>query len=210
MNINGSPYHRGKNHDRETILRDRARQTGAWIVYVNAVGGQDELVFDGGSMMVAPDGSVKHRATMFNEDLLIVDVHGDISFADDRPAWPEGPEEVYRALVVGLRDYVRKNGFSDVVLGLSGGIDSAIVATLAVDALGADAVRALAMPSPYSSPESLEDAAGLRHPPRDPDRRRSRSTRRSTPTVTRSPRSSPARRRAWPRRTCRRGCAATC
>ena len=158
VNINGSPYHRGKNHDRETILRERARQTGAWIAYVNAVGGQDELVFDGGSMMVAPDGSVKHRAPMFTEDLLIVDVHGNISFADDRPAWPEGAEEVYRALVVGLRDYVRKNGFSDVVLGLSGGIDSAIVATLAVDALGADAVRALAMPSPYSSPESLEDA----------------------------------------------------
>ena len=158
VNINGSPYHRGKNHDRETILRDRARQTGAWIAYVNAVGGQDELVFDGGSMMVAPDGSVKHRATMFTEDLLIVDIHGDISFADDRPAWPEGAEEVYRALVVGLRDYVRKNGFSDVVLGLSGGIDSAMVATLAADALGPEAVRALAMPSPYSSPESLEDA----------------------------------------------------
>ena len=158
VNINGSPYHRGKNHDRETILRDRARQTGAWIAYVNAVGGQDELVFDGGSMMVAPDGSVKHRATMFAEDLLIVDVHGDTSFADDRPAWPEGSEEVYRALVVGLRDYVRKNGFSDVVLGLSGGIDSAMVATLAVDALGVAAVRALAMPSPYSSHESLEDA----------------------------------------------------
>ena len=158
VNINGSPFHRGKIHDRETILRDRARQTGAWIAYVNAVGGQDELVFDGGSMMVAPDGSVKHRATMFTEDLLIVDIHGGASFADDRPAWPEGPEEVYRALVVGLRDYVRKNGFSEVVLGLSGGIDSAIVATLAADALGPGAVRALAMPSPYSSPESVEDA----------------------------------------------------
>ncbi len=158
VNINGSPFHRGKAGDRETILRDRARQTGAWIAYVNAVGGQDELVFDGGSMMVAPDGSIRHRAARFAEDLLIVDLHGDTSYADDRPPWPEGPEEVYRVLVLGLRDYVKKNGFSDVVLGLSGGIDSAIVATLAADALGPGAVRALAMPSPYSSPESVEDA----------------------------------------------------
>ncbi|MEO8476977.1 MAG: NAD+ synthase, partial [Actinomycetota bacterium] len=119
---------------------------------------QDELVFDGGSMMVAPDGSIRHRAARFAEDLLIVDLHGDTSYADDRPPWPGGPEEVYRALVLGLRDYVKKNGFSDVVLGLSGGIDSAIVATLAADALGPGAVRALAMPSPYSSPESVEDA----------------------------------------------------
>ena len=126
---------------------------------MNAVGGQDELVFDGGSMMISPDGGVRHRATMFEEDLLIVDIHGDASFADEREPWPTDAAETYGALVLGLGDYVRKNGFDEVVLGLSGGIDSALTAALAVDALGADAVRGLAMPSPYSSPESVEDAA---------------------------------------------------
>ena len=82
VNINGSPYHRGKTAERAEILAARARQTGAWIAYVNAVGGQDELVFDGGSMMVAPDGTVRHRAAAFEEDLLVVDLHGDASFAD--------------------------------------------------------------------------------------------------------------------------------
>jgi NAD+ synthase (glutamine-hydrolysing) len=159
LNINGSPYHRGKTAERAEILAARARQTGAWIAYVNAVGGQDELVFDGGSMIVAPDGSVRQRATMFEEDLLVVDLHGDATFAVARPPWPsEDAEQVWRALVLGLGDYVRKNGFREAVLGLSGGIDSALVAALAVDALGAEAVHAIAMPSPYSSPESVEDA----------------------------------------------------
>jgi NAD+ synthase (glutamine-hydrolysing) len=159
VNINGSPYHRGKIAERATILAARARQTGAWIAYVNAVGGQDELVFDGGSMMVAPDGTVRQRATTFTEDLLIVDLHGDTSFADPRPEWPsDDAAEVWQALVLGLGDYVRKNGFTEAVLGLSGGIDSALTAALATDALGAGAVRGLAMPSPYSSPESLDDA----------------------------------------------------
>jgi NAD+ synthase (glutamine-hydrolysing) len=158
VNINGSPYHRGKTGEREDVLRARARETGAWIVYVNTVGGQDELVFDGGSMVMAPDGRVAQRASMFDEDLLVVDITPEGALADPRPAWPTGPEEVYRALVVGLRDYVHKNGFREVVLGLSGGIDSALTAVLAVDALGPDAVRALAMPSMYSSAESLEDA----------------------------------------------------
>jgi NAD+ synthase (glutamine-hydrolysing) len=161
LNINGSPYHRGKAGEREVICRDRATQTGAWFVYVNMVGGQDELVFDGGSVVVAPDGSVRHRARRFEQDLLLVEIDGDRSGGEDRPAWDEEPEEVYRALELGLRDYVRKNGFRDVVLGLSGGVDSAFVATLAVDALGASAVRGVAMPSRYSSPESLEDAAEL-------------------------------------------------
>jgi len=159
VNINGSPYHRGKIAERAEILAARARQTGAWIAYVNAVGGQDELVFDGGSMMVAPDGTVRQRATTFTEDLLIVDLHGDTSFADPRPEWPtDDAAEVWQALVLGLGDYVRKNGFTEAVLGLSGGIDSALTAALATDALGAGAVRGLAMPSPYSSPESLDDA----------------------------------------------------
>jgi NAD+ synthase (glutamine-hydrolysing) len=174
-NINGSPYHRHKTSERLEICRARARETGAWIVYVNMVGGQDELVFDGGSMVVSPDGELAWHAAAFEEDLLVVDL--DVPDAGEgfpgptvpgtakpalpdpgRSPWPEGPEEVYRALVLGLGDYARKNGFREVVLGLSGGIDSALTAVIAADALGPETVRALAMPSPYSSPESVEDA----------------------------------------------------
>ena len=158
LNINGSPFHRGKADERIEICRERALETGSWIVYVNAVGGQDELVFDGGSVVVRPDGSLAHHAAMFEEDLLVVDIDGEISSAQERAPWPEDLEQVYLGLVLGLRDYVRKNGFEQVVLGLSGGIDSAFVTVLARDALGPEAVRTLAMPSPYSSPESLEDA----------------------------------------------------
>ena len=164
LNINGSPYHRHKIAERLDICRDRARETGAWIVYVNAVGGQDELVFDGGSMVVSPQGELVHRAAMFEEDLLVVDLQrledGRWSAAAEGEArrWPDGPEEVFRALVVGLGDYVRKNGFTEVLVGLSGGIDSALTATIAADGLGPEAVRAMTMPSPYSSAESVEDA----------------------------------------------------
>ena len=158
LNINGSPFHRGKADERIEICRERALETGSWIIYVNAVGGQDELVFDGGSVVVRPDGSLAHHAAMFEEDLLVVDIDGEISSAQERAPWPEDLEQVYLGLVLGLRDYVRKNGFEQVVLGLSGGIDSAFVTVLARDALGPEAVRTLAMPSPYSSPESLEDA----------------------------------------------------
>jgi NAD+ synthase (glutamine-hydrolysing) len=158
VNINGSPFHRGKSGERLAICRDRALETGAWIVYVNAVGGQDELVFDGGSMVVRPDGTLAHHATVFEEDLLVVDLEGEHSSAPERAPWPGDLEQVYRALVLGLRDYARKNGFGEVVLGLSGGIDSAFTAVVAADALGPGAVRALAMPSRYSSPESIEDA----------------------------------------------------
>jgi NAD+ synthase (glutamine-hydrolysing) len=163
VNINGSPYHRGKAHEREDVLRDRARETGAWIVYVNAVGGQDELVFDGGSVVVAPDGSVACRALRFEEDLLTVDLDTDAGTfeSETRPPWAGEPEEIYRALVLGTRDYVTKNGFTEAVLGLSGGIDSALVATIAADALGPGSVRALAMPSMYSSEESLADAGDV-------------------------------------------------
>jgi NAD+ synthase (glutamine-hydrolysing) len=161
-NINGSPYHRRKGRERLEICAARARETGAWIVYVNLVGGQDELVFDGGSMVVSPEGELAWHAAAFDEDLLVVEVPEAESLptipSPEREPWPQGSEEVYRALVLGLGDYVRKNGFSQVVLGLSGGIDSAMVATLAADALGPEAVRVLAMPSRYSSPESLEDA----------------------------------------------------
>ena len=161
VNINGSPYHRSKAGERGAICRERALETGAWILYVNAVGGQDELVFDGGSLVVAPDGTPRHRAAVFEEDLLVVELDGELSFAEERPAPPAEPEEIYRALVLGLRDYVRKNDFREVVLGLSGGVDSALVAVIAADALGPEAVRALAMPSRYSSPESLEDASAV-------------------------------------------------
>ena len=177
-NINASPYHRRKTSERLEVCSDRARETGAWIVYVNSVGGQDELVFDGGSMAVSPQGELAWHAAAFEEDLLVVDI--DVGEAPSqypgpdvprgawrekppladpsRAPWPEGPEEVYRALVLGLGDYVRKNGFREVVIGLSGGIDSALTATLAVDALGPDAVRTVTMPSPYSSAASVEDA----------------------------------------------------
>ena len=157
LNINGSPYHHGKGSERLEICRQRARQTGAWIVYVNAVGGQDELVFDGGSMVVSPSGEVAARGAMFEEDLVVVEIDGDDGVGPIAP-WPTGPEDVYRALVLGLGDYVRKNGFREVVVGLSGGIDSALVATLAADALGPGVVRTVTMPSPYSSPASVEDA----------------------------------------------------
>jgi NAD+ synthase (glutamine-hydrolysing) len=164
LNINGSPYHRHKNAERLDICRDRARETDAWIVYVNATGGQDELVFDGGSMVVSPQGELVHRAAMFEEDLLMVDLQGleggrsSAAAQGDVRRWPEGPEEVYRALVVGMGDYVRKNGFTEVLVGLSGGIDSALTAAIASDGLGGKAVRAVTMPSPYSSAESVEDA----------------------------------------------------
>ncbi len=158
-NINGSPFHVGKVHERADVLRDRAAETGAWIAYVNAVGGQDELVFDGGSLVMAPDGTVVAWAERFDEDLLVVSLEGAADHGG--PAWAEGPEEVYRAIELGVRDYVRKNGFREVAIGLSGGIDSALVATIAVDALGPQAVRALAMPSAYSSQGSIDDAADV-------------------------------------------------
>jgi NAD+ synthase (glutamine-hydrolysing) len=157
-NINGSPFDVGKAHDRTHVLRDRAHETGAWIVYVNAVGGQDELVFDGGSLVMAPDGTTTCWAARFDEDLVVITLEDVATHTEARANWPDGPEEVYRALQLGLGDYVRKNGFREVTVGLSGGIDSALVATLAADALGPEAVRALAMPSPYSSPGSVTDA----------------------------------------------------
>ena len=166
-NLNASPYHRGKAEERLEICAARARETGAWIVYVNAVGGQDELVFDGGSVVVDPAGRPVHRSARFDEDLLVVDLPGGeererppLPDAEREP-WPDDVEEVYRAVVLGLGDYVRKNGFSEVVLGLSGGIDSGLTAVLAVDGLGPEAVRTLAMPSRYSSPESEEDAKAI-------------------------------------------------
>jgi len=163
LNINASPFHKGKAREREAMIVERAVASGAAVVYLNLVGGQDELVFDGCSLAVAPDGTIVHRSPQFKEDLFVVDVPlpgepvGIGSVVDHL----EPVEEVYRALETGLGDYVRKNGFEQVVLGLSGGIDSALTAAIAADALGAGAVWGVAMPTRFSSQHSQEDARQL-------------------------------------------------
>ncbi|MGZ4554775.1 MAG: NAD+ synthase [Mycobacteriaceae bacterium] len=183
--LNGSPYERSKDDTRGALVARRARESGAAIAYVNLVGAQDELVFDGDSMVVSASGEMLARAPQFTEHLLLVDV--DLPAGGARaetvsgwnleritlseaslPGWqPHPPEvtrplseeaEVWGALVTGLRDYVHKNGFRSVIFGLSGGIDSAVVAALAVDALGAEAVHGVSMPSAYSSDHSRADA----------------------------------------------------
>jgi NAD+ synthase (glutamine-hydrolysing) len=189
VSINASPYELNKDDVRLPLVRRRAAEAGAAVAYVNMVGGQDELVFDGDSMVVGADGALISRASQFGELLLVTDL--DLPGADsDRagdlgemrvsrltldaafPALPSSvpasvedrlgdDEEVWTALVVGLRDYVRKNGFGSVVLGLSGGIDSSVVAAIAVDALGADHVVGVSMPSGYSSEHSKDDAADM-------------------------------------------------
>jgi len=161
LNISASPFHRGKGHEREEMLRARAAESGVWVAYCNLVGGQDELVFDGRSMLFTPDGALVTRAAAFTDDVVSFDIGQGASDVGTLKPSPEGPEEVYRALVLGLRDYCRKNGFSDVVLGLSGGVDSALVATVAVDALGAGHVHGVLMPGPYSSEGSVRDALEL-------------------------------------------------
>ncbi len=163
LNINASPFHRGKAAERETMLAERARDTGASVVYLNLVGGQDELVFDGASVAIAPDGTVIHRSPQFEEDFFVVDVPVGAEAVQVGSVTPllEPVEEVYRALTTGLGSYVRKNGFSGVVVAVSGGIDSALTATIAVDALGAGSVWGVAMPSRFSSRHSLDDARSL-------------------------------------------------
>jgi NAD+ synthase (glutamine-hydrolysing) len=155
-NPSGSPYHRGKGGEREAMFAERARSYGAPIAFCNLVGGQDELVFDGHSFVVDSDGKVIARAAQFEEELLVCEIpsSGPTSVPEPLPDLAE----VYGALVLGLRDYVRKNGFEHVGLALSGGIDSALVALLAVDAVGADRVSCVVMPSPHSSSETQEDA----------------------------------------------------
>jgi NAD+ synthase (glutamine-hydrolysing) len=191
VNINGSPYERHKDDVRLPLLRRRADEAHAPILYVNTVGGQDELVFDGDSMVVAADGDVLLRAPQYVEDTFLIDI--EVAAASgDRPA-PQFVDmtvehyessdqtgsaasgvlptttvdplpdeaEVWGALVTGLRDYVEKNGFRSVVLGMSGGIDSAVVAAIAADAIGGDRVYGVGMPSAYSSDHSKSDAADL-------------------------------------------------
>ena len=174
LNINGSPYHVGKGAERKVLLAAAAERSGLPVVYLNMVGGQDELVFDGESMIFDASGVLLYRGAQFEEERFLVDVPVDVP-AGPEPSSPSRAgislpalrerlpreEAVYRALVTGLRDYVHKNGFGEAVIGLSGGIDSALTCALAVDALGPDAVHGVAMPSRYSSPGSISDARDL-------------------------------------------------
>ena len=189
--INGSPYERSKDDVRLELCRRRAAEAGCTLAYVNMVGGQDELVFDGDSMVVTAEGEVLARAPEFVEDLLVLDLPADparraptnqtpdagdgdrvvtirisANESTELPAPTVAPElddapEVYLALTTGLRDYVRKNGFTSVALGLSGGIDSALVAAIACDAIGAGNVIGVSMPSAHSSQHSKDDARDL-------------------------------------------------
>jgi NAD+ synthase (glutamine-hydrolysing) len=169
VNLNASPYSRRRRQERLAVLTERVRETGCPIVYVNQVGGQDELVFDGASLVVGPGGLLA-SAAQFEEEILVVDIDTLTEGRDDggEPAAAGsiapvlGPEaEVYAALVLGTRDYLAKNGFTDAVIGLSGGIDSSLVAAVAVDALGPDHVHGVTMPSRYSSEGSAADAVVL-------------------------------------------------
>jgi NAD+ synthase (glutamine-hydrolysing) len=197
VTINGSPYHAGKGHVRERLVATRAADNLVCVAYVNLVGGQDELVFDGGSLVVDQHGETVARGPQFQEDLVVADLDLDAVFTARlhdsrrrkeklqapgpvtrialaplperaRPALSprEAPrlervDEIYQALVLGTRDYVRKNGFKHVVIGLSGGIDSALVAAIAVEALGRENVTGATMPSPYSSTGTRRDARRL-------------------------------------------------
>ncbi|MGH9064647.1 MAG: NAD+ synthase [Acidimicrobiales bacterium] len=193
VNVNASPYSAGRLEERERMLATRAADASCALVYVNQVGGQDELVFDGASMFLDQTGRVVASARQFVEDMLVVDLEVQPAFrkrlldprgrhhaaplpavAVSAASRAEGPrlvpgraatlgpdEEVYEALVLGTRDYVSKNGFTDALVGLSGGIDSSLVAAIATDALGADRVHGVALPSRYSTEGSLSDAAAL-------------------------------------------------
>ncbi len=159
---NGSPFRFTADAERMAIATSRVKETGLPLVYVNQVGGQDELVFDGASFALAADGVVRQRLPMFEEVIDCVTWRREgaglaCGEAMNAP-WAAGSEEIYRAMVLGVRDYVRKSGFPGVLLGMSGGIDSALTAVIAADALGADAVRCVMMPYLYTSGESLEDA----------------------------------------------------
>ncbi len=162
LNLSASPFHAGKQVEREALLAQRAWQGGMPIVYCNLVGGQDELVFDGASMVVSASGELVSRSAAYREANSCVTAHWDgkaLSFDEgDITDLPPVLEDIYQTLVLGVRDYVNKNGFIGVVLGLSGGIDSALTLAIAVDALGAERVEAVMMPFRYTSSMSLEDA----------------------------------------------------
>jgi NAD+ synthase len=160
---NGSPYEAGKADQRLQIVLNRVTESGLALAYLNQVGGQDELVFDGASFVIGQNGALRRQLPSFREHVAITEwVRGEEGWdctEGERIAPPEGVEAIYGAMVLGLRDYVNKNGFPGVLIGLSGGIDSAISAAVAVDALGADRVHCVMLPSPYTSQHSLDDAA---------------------------------------------------
>ncbi|MBN2886537.1 MAG: NAD+ synthase [Chromatiaceae bacterium] len=163
VNLNASPFHAGKAAEREALLERRAREQGLSILYANLVGGQDELVFDGASFAVDAGGSVVARAPSFEEYGLDLEITASaqpsaVHARDAERVHPESDASIYAALVLGVRDYVRKNGFSGAVLGLSGGVDSALTLAVAVDALGPERVEAVLMPSRYTASMSIEDA----------------------------------------------------
>jgi len=162
--INGSPFEIEKSDLRRDLARSRVHELALPLIYVNQVGGQDELVFDGGSFVLDNEGSPMLQMASWQEDFEITHWHRASAGWTCEPGrveyHPVGLEAIYDAMTIGLRDYVSKNGFPGVILGLSGGIDSALSAAVAVDALGADKVHCVMMPSPYTSDESLEDAAG--------------------------------------------------
>ena len=176
---NGSPFERNKDDVRLALVQKRATEIGAPVAYVNMTGGQDDLVFDGDSIVVSKDGSVLARTAQFDDQLIVIDIdcaegssRPDVVISEEPTALSDSANssiatalsdeaEMWQGLVMGLRDYVGKNGFRSVVLGLSGGIDSALVAAIAIDALGAKRVNGVAMPSKYSSEHSVEDAQAL-------------------------------------------------
>jgi len=155
---NASPFHLNKERERVAVARSRQVETGLPIVYANMVGGQDELVFDGASFVMDAKGSLVHQMPAFEESLRVVELENGIPLAGEITPEYSLEENVYRALCLGVKDYVEKNGFPGVLLGLSGGIDSALVLAIAVDALGADKVRAVMMPSQFTADISLQDA----------------------------------------------------
>ena len=176
---NGSPFERNKDDVRLALVQQRAKEIGAPVAYVNMTGGQDDLVFDGDSIVVGKDGSVLARTPQFDDQLIVVDIEcaegssrPDVVISEEPTSIADSAApavatrlsneaEMWQALVMGLRDYVGKNGFRSVALGLSGGIDSALVAAIAIDALGAKRVNGVAMPSKYSSGHSVEDAQAM-------------------------------------------------
>ncbi|MCI0401850.1 MAG: NAD+ synthase [Gammaproteobacteria bacterium] len=161
ININASPYHIGKAAEREQLLKRRAKEGNMPIIYLNLVGGQDELVFDGGSMVVSHDAATTFRAPEFEEGLHMVEFERNQTIRPKRGAYHaplEKEENIYNALVLGVRDYINKNQFAGAVLGLSGGIDSSLTLRIAVDAIGKERVEALIMPSRYTADMSVEDA----------------------------------------------------
>ena len=165
VNLSASPYCRGRENDREEMARQATAALGVPMLYTNIFGGQDELVFDGGGLAVAADGTVAARSELFREGILLIDLEpagGRWAPVPGRLAeMPDAVEEVYEALKIGLRDYVDKNGFPGVIVALSGGIDSALVATIAVDALGKDRVFGVTLPSVVTSNETYSDALDL-------------------------------------------------